>query len=69
MAELVDAADSKSVIRKDVGVRLSPGAPIDLGEDHKQAKSLYADVELDQFIPETLYKIIAEIIKKVINIG
>jgi hypothetical protein len=24
----VDAADSKSVIRKDVGVRVSPGAPI-----------------------------------------
>ncbi len=28
VAELVDAADSKSVIRKDVGVRVSPGAPM-----------------------------------------
>ena len=27
VAELVDAADSKSVVRKDVGVRVSPGAP------------------------------------------
>ena len=27
MAELVDAADSKSVVRKDVGVRVSLGAP------------------------------------------
>ncbi len=26
-AELVDAADSKSVVRKDVGVRVSLGAP------------------------------------------
>jgi hypothetical protein len=28
VAEPVDAADSKSVVRKDVGVRVSPGAPI-----------------------------------------
>ena len=28
MAELVDATDSKSVVRKDVGVRFPPGAPI-----------------------------------------
>ncbi len=28
VAELVDAADSKSVVRKDVGVRVSLGAPI-----------------------------------------
>jgi hypothetical protein len=27
VAELVDAADSKSVVRKDVGVRFSPRAP------------------------------------------
>ena len=27
MAELVDAADSKSVVRTDVGVRVSLGAP------------------------------------------
>ncbi len=27
VAELADAADSKSVVRKDVGVRPSPGAP------------------------------------------
>ncbi len=27
MAELVDATDSKSVVRKDVGVRFPPGAP------------------------------------------
>src|SRR5262249_30510833 len=27
VAESVDAADSKSVVRKDVGVRVSPGAP------------------------------------------
>ena len=27
VAELVDAADSKSVVRKDVGVRVSLGAP------------------------------------------
>jgi hypothetical protein len=27
VAELVDAADSKSVIRKDVGVQVPPGAP------------------------------------------
>ena len=30
MAELVDAADSKSVVRKDVGVRVSLGAPISM---------------------------------------
>ncbi len=28
VAELVDAADSKSVVRKDVGVRVSLGAPL-----------------------------------------
>ncbi len=28
VVELVDAADSKSAIREDVGVRVSPGAPI-----------------------------------------
>jgi hypothetical protein len=28
VVELVDAADSKSVIRRDVGVQVSPGAPI-----------------------------------------
>lgn len=33
-------------------------------ENPPLARSLYADVELDQFIPETLYKIVAEIIKK-----
>lgn len=27
VAELVDATDSESVVRKDVGVRLSPSAP------------------------------------------
>lgn len=31
MAELVDAADSKSVVREDVGVRVSLGAPIFTG--------------------------------------
>ena len=29
VAELVDAADSKSAIRKDVLVRVRPGAPIE----------------------------------------
>ena len=30
MAELVDAADSKSVVREDVLVRLRPGAPLQI---------------------------------------
>ncbi len=33
VAELVDAADSKSVIRKDVGVQVPPGAPFLSGFD------------------------------------
>ena len=36
MAELVDAADSKSVVREDVGVRVSLGAPSFFSDFEKQ---------------------------------
>lgn len=44
VAELVDAADSKSVVRKDVGVRFSPRAP-------KHTKPLKGFYEIPQRAP------------------
>ena len=36
VAEPVDAADSKSVVRKDVGVRVPPGAPSSVGKSYPE---------------------------------
>lgn len=47
VVELVDAADSKSAVRKDVGVRVSPGAPHYIFMAQKQKKSPKSKPDID----------------------
>ncbi len=42
---------------------------IPIVENAPLARSLYAKVELDDFIPEEMYKVVAEIIRRVMNLG